>query len=393
MTTVDAILKEIYGPQIVDQLQNEVVGLRRIERTSDGTGTTPNGGKYVDFPIHVRRNHGIGYRNENEQLPASGQQGYAEVHVNLAYGYGRVRFTGQVMRLARTNAQAFASAVDREMSGIKEDLRKDSNRIVYGDSKGILTRINDTAASVATHTVTSVQYLEEGMLVDVLVESTGATVVLNTTIDTINETTLAVTFGTAFTGATTQAVYRQGTRNREPIGLGNIVADTGALFGVDPATQRLWKAYVDANAGTLRALSESLMIKACDKARTRGGMPSVIFTNLGVRRAYFNLLTQQRRYTNTQEFTGGFQGLPFNYGGKEIPVVEDVDSPPSSLHFISEGNMKVYRDEAWHWADEDGNVLKWVTNFDAWEGVMRQYWQLGTDRRNAHAKIVDLIEG
>lgn len=392
MTTVDAILKEIYGPRIEDQLQSEVTSLRRIERTSDGTGTTPNGGKYVDFPIRVRRNHGIGYRNEDEQLPASGQQGYAEVHVGLKYGYGRVRFTGQVMRLARTNAQAFANAVDREMNNIRDDLAKDSNRIVYGDSQGILTGINDTAVS-ATHVVDTVQYLEEGMIVDVLVESSGATVLLNTTIDVIVEATNTVTFGASFTGALTQAVYRQGSRNREPNGLGSIINATTILFGVNPASVRQWAGIVHANGGTPRALSEGLMIAICDAIRTKGSKPSVIFTNLGVRRAYFNLLTQQRRYTNTQEFTGGFQGLPFNYGGKEIPMVEDVDAPPGELDFVTEDSLKIYRDEAWNWADDDGGILKWVTNFDAWEGVMRQYWEIGTDRRNANGRLDDLIEG
>lgn len=393
MTTVDAILKEIYGPRIEDQLQSDVITLKRVERTSDGTGTTPNGGKYVDFPIRIRRNHGIGYRNEDEQLPNSGQQGYAEVHVGLKYGYGRVRFTGQVMRLARTNAQAFANAVDREMTNLREDLAKDSNRIVYGDSSGVLTRINDTAASTATHVVTSVQYLEVGMMVDVLVESNGNTVVLDTTIDSITESTLTVVFGDAFTGATTQAVYRQGSRNREPHGFGSLVNATTTLFGVNPATVSQWAATVNANGGTPRALSEGLMISTCDSVRTKGGMPSVIFTNLGVRRAYFNLLTQQRRYTNTQTFEGGFQGLPFNYGGKEIPVVEDTDAKRNSLYFIMEDALKIYRDEAWHWADDDGSVLKWVTNFDAWEGVMRQYWEIGTDRRNGLAELADLIEG
>lgn len=392
MTTVDAILKEIYGPRIVDQLQSDVVTLRRIERTSDGTGTTPNGGKYVDFPLRVKRNHGMGYRNENEQLPNSGAQGYAEVHVTLAYGYGRVRFTGQVMRLARTNAQAFANAVDREMSGIKDDIAKDSNRIVYGDATGVLTEIDDTAAGTATHAVTSLQFMEEDMQVDILTKSTGAVTVSDTTVVSIDEDNGTVTFADTFTGATTLAVYRHGSRNREPVGFGNIIANSGALYGVDPANVRQWKSYVNDNSGTPRALSESLMIRCCDEVKTRGGSVSVIFTNLGVRRSYFNLLTQQRRYTDTKTFPGGFQGLPFHYGEKEVPVVIDTDAPPTSLRFVQENAIKIYRDEPWHWLDEDGSVLKWVHDYDAWEGIMAQYWQIGTERRNGHALLDDVIE-
>src|SRR4051812_4661071 len=130
LTTVDALMKEIYGPRVENQLQDETVALKRIERTSDGVVETV-GGKYVDFPIRVSRNNGIGSRNELEALPTAGQQGYAEVHVGLKYSYGRVRFSSQVMTLAEKNYQSFASTMDNEMEYLKDDLAKDSNRQVY----------------------------------------------------------------------------------------------------------------------------------------------------------------------------------------------------------------------------------------------------------------------
>ena len=68
LTTVNTITKEVYQGTIQDQLQNETVGLKRIERTSEGVESQV-GGKYVTFPIRVRRNQGIGSRNELEALP------------------------------------------------------------------------------------------------------------------------------------------------------------------------------------------------------------------------------------------------------------------------------------------------------------------------------------
>jgi hypothetical protein len=128
MTTVDALLKEVYGPRVENQLQNEVVLLKRLERTSSGI-TENVGGKYVDFPIKIKRNAGIGYRAEGGQLPAAGQQGYAEVHVPLRYGYGRVRFNNQIMDLAQNNTQAFTNTMQGETEGLKDDLAKDSGRV------------------------------------------------------------------------------------------------------------------------------------------------------------------------------------------------------------------------------------------------------------------------
>lgn len=150
LTTVAAITKEIYGPRIVDQLENETVLLKRIEKTSRGT-TSEVGGKYVTFPLKVRRNHGIGYRNELEQLQSPGQQGWQNVRVGLKYGYGRVHLSGQTFELAEENYQAFASAMDEEMTGLKNDLLKDTNRIVWGNGLGVLG--TSDSAPGATNTI------------------------------------------------------------------------------------------------------------------------------------------------------------------------------------------------------------------------------------------------
>lgn len=392
MTTVDALLKEVYGPRIENQLQNETVALKRIERTSDGVVETV-GGKYVNFPIRVSRNTGIGYRNENEQLMAAGKQGYAEVNVPLRYGYGRIRMTGQVMKLADKNYQAFASAMDDEMEGIKDDIAKDSNRVVYGDGSGLLASV--TADGVNTVTVDNSQYLEVGMAIDILTRSNGAVVASNRIITAISAANVVTYSGTDILAAATDGLYRTGNYGREPSGLGNIVSATATLHGLTVAAQPKWAAIVRSNpagAGTNRALSEGLMIETCDLVRIQGGKTSLILGSLGVRRAYFNLLTQQRRYADTKEFAGGFTGLAFNYG-TEVPMVEDVDAPPNKMRFLDESKFKVYRSKEWHWADDDGSVLKWVHDFDAWEGILRSYWELGVGSRNSQASLDDITEG
>ena len=45
LTTVNAILKEVYEPKIQDQLQHDAVALKRIEKSSDGV-VSEVGGKY-----------------------------------------------------------------------------------------------------------------------------------------------------------------------------------------------------------------------------------------------------------------------------------------------------------------------------------------------------------
>jgi hypothetical protein len=397
MAAFDAILKEVYGPRIENQLQNEVVAAKRLERTSEGVVETV-GGKYVDFPIRVGRNTGIGNRKENEALPTAGSQQYAEVHVPLTYAYATWRVTGQLIELAEKNYQAFSSALDEEMEGVKTDAMKDYNRQIYGNGTGLLASV--TADGANTVTVDNIQYLEIGMTIDIRTRSTGASVAAARNITAINETTKVVTYDGADVAATAnEGLYRvdnfaSGT-SRELSGFDVIDSDTLILHGLDPAVQPKWKATVKNNpagAGTLRPLSEGIMIETADAVRTKGGKTTVIFGGLGVRRAYFNLLVQQRRYTDTKEFAGGFQGLAFNYG-TEIPMVEDVDAKPNKMYFQDEKKMKIFRNREWHWGDTDGTVIKWVSGYDAWTGFLKQYSELGTTQRNAQAVLNDLIEG
>lgn len=389
--SVTAILKEVYGPRVENQLQNEIVALKRIERTSDGVTETV-GGKYVDFPIKVGRNNGLGYRAEMGALPTAGKQSYQEVHVPLRYGYGRVQFTGQLMQLVKTNTQAFVNSMDDEMEGLKDDIAKDSARIAYGDGIGHLAAV--TADGANTVTVDNVQYLDVGMKIDIALTASPYTVLASGRLITaINEGTKVVTYDGADAAAdATYSLYRTGSAGLEPSGFGVIVDDAATLHGLAVATEAKWASVIDANGGVNRALSESLMIKLCDNIRRKGGKVTVIFTSLGVRRAYFNLLTQQRRYADTKEFAGGFSGLAFNYG-TEIPVVEDVDCQPNRMVFLNEKELKIYQSKDWHWADEDGNVLKNVVGYDAFEAFMRKYWEIGTSRRNSHGQLKDITEG
>src|SRR3954453_23351338 len=114
LATVAGILKEIYEPGVRYQLNDDTVALKRIVKT-DANVISQVGGKYVTFPIHYKRNPGIGARRENENLPAAGNQGTTSARVGLKYEYGALQLTGQTMELVNTNYQAFADATDLEM--------------------------------------------------------------------------------------------------------------------------------------------------------------------------------------------------------------------------------------------------------------------------------------
>ena len=86
LTTISAITKEIYEGPLRKQLNDDVVALQRIVKPTgkDADVVTDSvGAKWVTFPVHYRRNSGIGGRRENENLPSPGQQGSAAARIPL----------------------------------------------------------------------------------------------------------------------------------------------------------------------------------------------------------------------------------------------------------------------------------------------------------------------
>jgi len=399
LATIESYLKEVYQGRIREQLNDEIVALKRITRSGSGV-TNEVGGKYVTFPIHTRRNSGIGSRFESEALPTPGQQGHAAARVGLKYAYGGVQLTGQAISLSDTDSKAFAKALDNEVEGLKNDLKKDMNRQVYGSGNGAIG-VASGANTGATVPVYDARLFQVGAVVDTQSGTTvdNAGLVISAIDVAAGTVTFTTTPGTAL--ADGDIIVRKGSGvaasgNRELTGLAAIVSDSGTLYNIDPTAEPEWKATVDSNSGTNRALSESLMINMVDSIRTKGGSTTLILQSLGGRRTYFNLLSQLRQTVNTQEFTGGFSGLAFTTDSGEIPVVADVDAPLNKQWFINEDALTYYRDEDWHFIDRDGSMWKQVRDvngdYDAYYARMVEYHELGTDRRNSHGVIEDITE-
>lgn len=403
LTAADAALKEVYLPNIHDQLESEVKTLRRVEKTSENVTNDSVGGKYVRFATRMKRNHGIGARLENEALPIPRTQQYADGQVRLTNQYGAIELTGQVFELATSSSQAFASILDQEVNGITEGLAKDLNRQVYGQPSGVLATSNaaGTNATLVT-TNADVLWLEIGMFVDIWDTSAaglmtgGPFEITNIQRDTPSSGVATVTY-TGVSGAATASgdtMHRNGSRNKEQEGFNSIVATSGTIYNINPTTYPLWTSEVDSPGS--QSITEGRMIAMVDRITDRGGKTSVIFTAKGVRRAYFALLQQQRQFVNTQKFEGGFTGLAFTTDEGDIPLVSDTDCPSGTMWFINEKVLKLFHAGNWDWMNRDGSRWRLVTDangdYDAYRARLYRYLQLGTTQRNSHGVIKQIIE-
>lgn len=397
LTSVAPMLKETWPDAFETAFSDEIVGIARIESTSDGISEDYSG-RYAVVPMKVRRNQGIGSRAERSILPLPGKQGFVGTRVTLRYQYGVGDITVQGLKLADREPRSFVNLLDQEMTGLRDDVMKDYARQFYGDGSGKMATVTDDTtgtADVNTLTLDSIQYLEEEMRVDVVLESGPTVEVTAAEIVSIDEATKDVVFDVDVSAATEGAIIvRTGDYNQEINGVNSWMGG-GELQNIADTDEPKWHAPVF-TAGAARAYDEMLLIKAMDSTRRRSGKQvSVVFTDFGGRRAIFSDLVQTREYVNTVEFGHGFSALPFNYGVQTIPIVEDPDYPTdydaveTSMVGLSEDQIKVYKDpEGWHFAEETGSMfLPSQDRSDSWEFRIRQISQLGISQRNCHFKI------
>lgn len=390
LTTLDAILKNQYIGPVNEQVNSKIILLNRIDKDNESVS-----GKNFTIPLHYGRNEGVGARADGGTLPTAGSQSYKEAIVPMRYLYGRIKLTGPSIRAARTSEGAFIRAVESEMKGVTKDLKSGLNRQLYGDGSGALT-VCGTTSNSTTVVVASTAKLRAGMPIDVLVTADGTTSTgaAGRTVSSITSSTQFVISGAAITTDNTFSVYIAGSRNLEVMGLGGIVNTTdpapGALQNLAVATYTWWKASVNSNSGTNRAISETLMQTMLDTVEQAGeGETSAIYTTYGVRRAYQALLQASRIYQNTMKFDAGYTALEYN--GR--PMFADKDCPANTAFFTDESMLKFYElGEGFFWMEEDGAILSRVSGEDAYEAVLCRYCELGTQARNAHGKLADITE-
>jgi hypothetical protein len=415
LSTVDAILKDDYKDYI-EQLNQATFLLSQIETRRD-TVT----GRIARHAIHLGRSSGVGARGENGTLPAAGNQAYATVPVPVRYVYGRIQLSGPTIRQAVTDRGAFVDALDAEMSGIRRDSMKDVNRQLWGTSNGVIAQCGTTTSSTtvvlaATTGSTALRnlFFDGGMVVDIGTVANPTAVASAREIVSVNESAkTAVISGAAVTTASTNFIFRAGAGGAsnnsgqpgdgqiELTGIQTIVDDTSVLHTINPSSQPKWKAYVNANGGTNRSVTETLITGAIMKTLINSGKkPTLLVSAEGVHLSVANLFLSLKRNMEQTELKGGYAGIQYyspsvSGQGDEGPTVlyADFDCPNNALYGLNPESMVYHQvGEGWQFMDLDGAVMNRVPNTDAYEATLTSYSELACKQRNANFVIKDLTE-
>lgn len=415
LTAFDAVLKEVYGPRVEEQLNTKNPLAEWIDENDSSDWT----GREVTYPIHVGRNQGVGASAEGDPLPAAGQQGHATVKISARYNYGRIELTGQVIKASLQNKGAFTRAMDSEIAGLVRDLANERERQNFSAGNGVLALVNGEQTSTSNTTIlvdspygvspttNGARFLERGAFYAVINASSKVVEGTFTCGNTLSSTggyiiASAITTGVTFSdnafivrNKQVAGIVTDGSKNsydKETMGLLGIIDDgtyAGTLSNVNRTTYPIFKSYV---IGSVGALSLDAIQRGIDAADEMGGgdfgANGVFFTGYDTRREYLKLLQADRRYSGADLSSpdGGTRKAALKSGGEitygDRPWKVSKKAPYGTLFGMLKGTVTRYINVRGEWADEDERILRNVAGYDKWEAFYRIFDNYHADRPN-----------
>lgn len=401
LQTADKALKDVYLGVVSDQLNTSVNPLlARIKQT-----TSDVWGKNIVKMAPYGVNGGIGAGSETGALPTAGGNNYEKFTLELKNLYGKIDISDKAIRASQSSAGAFVNLLNAEMEGLIKASSFNMGRMLYGDGKGLLTKITDNTASasgVTTFTVADITALAEGMIVDIVTE-TGVSKKDAVKIVNVNRGSKVITVASSgFTaselkvgGSQTTQYYLaiQGSYGKELTGLGAIF-DTSAdsLYGLNRAGNSWMNPYsLDCGSASSNAdISDIKMQSVIDYLEENyGSAVDFIVCSSGVKRNYQNYLNSFRSNIDVLDLAGGFRALSYN----GIPVVSDRFAPKNTMYMLNTNEFKLHQLCDWKWLEgEDGRVIKQNAGTPTYSATLVKYADLICDKPCGQAKINFIAE-
>ena len=430
-TAATALLKQVYGPKIRDQLNNETLLFGLLKRV----GKEQWGGSGFIEGLRTGRNRSTAPGSEAGDIPAAGNQTYN----NFTIGCRQYHGTGGVSAFGAASTEMNAGGFERmfraEVDGLIADAKKDLNVDFYLLPTAVLGRVSanpgagDDVAVTLEQTqaldVTSSlgnRYLSPGMEVSFMIPGTGAIRALQ--VGTPNVESVNATNRTQFNcnnvhnDVTTNDLVVRGLAQGAIASAG--AAEQIALNGLEHLIDDTTTMAADASAGNIdldiiqginrapggtagntfahgtvvdkagAALTESDLQNLVYQVEERSGMyPDCFLTHRSVQGAIQQLLVGDRRFV-PQSFPGGFSAdaLVYNAGDADIPIIVDRECPYDRLYSLNLDALKSYVLRDIEMIEEDGSVLRQSGNTDQWQFSFRMFANLGAVQPNALGKMV-----
>lgn len=383
IVTLSEAFKEYYLEPLRLQISDEMDPLfTLIEKSTRGIE-----GSKVKFPLRYGSSGGVGMRDELGALPEANPRQIETAEVETKNFYGVISLSQKLIESTKSNKSAFVNQLETQMKDLSTDMKKNFNRQLYGDGKGIIATVENAVSSGTTIPVSTTAGLLEGMYVD-LFDPTGATTKSSKNeITSVDRGSNSITLKNAITLAKGDIVVNYGSYGKEITGLSAIFKRNAIIYGIDRSKNQWFNPIQLANASPVE-LSESMLQRGIDEADDVDTNINFILTSKGVRRAYTDLLSAQKRSVNTLDLKGGFKALDYN----GIPLTASKFSPNGTIRMIDTNDIFFAQLKALDWMDNDGSVLHRNDNIAAYSATMYQFAELCCSKSAGLVEITGIKE-
>lgn len=390
-SSVAGIAKRVYDTYVETQQNLKTMALDEI--ASSLKNYSP-GGEGFFGDIDDYGNESIGAINEEESFRTIDAEHYAQWKVIPKVNVAPIQFSGLVSKALEGGEESFANAVVDALDKARERLKKDENRQFFGAGTGVLGAPNTTASNLLSFTVSSAQYFRANQVVDIFTSTGGVSVLSGlrlTDVDKVNNVLYAAaSLGVAL--ASTNVITKQNillnapTDGKEMMGLEGI-SDDGTLLATFQglSVTQIWRGRrIDTAQSNL---TSDLMQRLVDDIHVIGGETAdMLIIHPKQRRSYLNLVVPQKRYMDGDMDTG-FSKLTFN----GIDLFLDEDCQVDHLYAIKKSMVRKFELEKMSMGTHDGSdVFLRIANADIFQAYWRHYANIGTSKRNATGKLVNL---
>lgn len=404
ITELNDLAKDFYSDVYLPQMNTDTPLRNQFAKLENAMFT---GRKWI-FGVKMAVGGASANAGANKQLPPADEGKYDQGEASLVRTYTRMSLDGLLIEVTKRRDGSYRPALAETMADRLSQHDLEVNRQLFCGGDGKLALVATGVAS-ATQTLGSdygvtnggagSRHLYEGDLVE-FYDTTGVTKRAGGpfTVTAVDQSANTVTLSASVTTTTGDFATRAtaDTDNKtagEANGFLVAIKDSGTYEAIDSSVAKRWKATRVHNSGTLRDISNSLVMQTIVTIRSKSRkIPNLAVTRPGVVLKYSEIFLPLARLAGQDvQLKGGYKPLSaIIHAGGSIPVLEDLDCPDSRLFLVNTESWRFADMVGTEWADMDGAQFDRVTDKDAIEGYIRKYWQLICVQRNANGVLEDL---
>lgn len=335
-------------------------------------------------------------------LNVAGNSEAAEAQWDLAHHYMQIKVESATVERTGSNALAVANVVDSEVESATTGLRNQLTRQLFGNGDSLITACgtttaaNDIVLNVADGYGALIRGgLEIGASVDIGTAANevlrAADRVITAYDDSATAPTITVNGGVVTTDANDYisiANARSGTTSYETNGFQNLIG-TSTLAGINPATERVWKAANrDTTAQDLSLTGMLTQVRKVTQRSKTAAKKLTVISSLDQEQKFYELLQTQARFAGDAIDVGNSDEVKW----KRQKMLFTAACPAKLMIFAALDDFFLLRNREPHWQNDSSGkgVLEWNQGTTAYVGALIYRNNFGVTRRNSSAILTNL---